>query len=598
MIATTASKAPLHESLPADRPAAILSDLDEGDVPAEIDAGRFRASQIESILRHLPALAIANVASAAVLLWLSWDTGVKSTILVWAIALVTLSLWVCGYWVVTRGRPLVTLGLDALRTVEFYACVFGVAWAALPAASFTVSSPELRTVLYAVTLAAAGSGTLALARVPSAAVIFSAIVSSALAVTALRISNNASLVLAVMTVIFMALSIAIVLSMHRSAVSRAVGANELSRKGDIISLLLKDFDQETGDWLWETDREGRLVFASGRLSEILGQPADKLIGQTLRGIAGASPDDLGWPDFADAMARHAAVRSTEVATKSNPPGCWQLTARPRYGTAGEFLGYYGVGRDVSAERHSRNLLIQAKEEAERLNQAKTRFLAVMSHELKTPLNSIIGFSEIIAEASEGPIGTPAYADYAGMIHASSLQLRDIINDVLEIARIENGTLKIVDREADAMEVVEVAVNQCASAAQAQNVSVSIAAVQSARIRGDATRIQRVLVNLLSNAIKFSKPGSSVEIGIERTPDAALAFIVHDSGIGIAKADMAKVFEPFVQADGGMSRRFGGMGLGLAISRKIARLHGGDIVLVSEQDVGTTALFTLPPERVI
>ena len=597
MIATVAPEPSIHNRPPQPPRAAALSDLDDGGVPAEIDAGRFRASQIASILRHIPILTFANLASAGVLLWLAWNTGLKTTIQAWAAALVLLSLWVCGYWAITRRTRPVSLGTDALRTVEFYACLFGATWATLPAATFAAASAELRIVLYAVTLAAAGTGTLALARVPSAAVILSAIICSALSVTALRIGNSAGLVLAVMTVIFMALSIGIVLSMHRTAVGRALGTSELSRQSEIISLLLKDFDRAEGDWLWQTDRQGRIVFASERLAEITGHPADSLIGQTLRSLARASPDDAGWPEFADGLARHATIRSIEVTTKDDPPGCWQLTARPRYGDGGDFLGYNGVGRDISNERRSRDQLVQAKEAAERLNQAKTRFLSVMSHELKTPLNSIIGFSEIMAEAREGPIGTPVYADYAGMIHASSLQLRDIIDDVLEISRIENGTIKIVDRDADAMEVVEVAINQCTSAAMSRNIAIDPAKAPKARIKGDTVRIQKVLANLLSNAIKFSKPGNKVSIGIERTADAGLTFVVRDTGIGITPADMERIFEPFVQADDSAARRFGGMGLGLAISRKIARLHGGDIVLESETGVGTTVRCVLPPERV-
>ncbi|MBL8907930.1 MAG: PAS domain-containing protein [Rhizobiales bacterium] len=575
----------------------MLVDLDEGDVPAELDAGRFRAGQVESVLRHIPIVTVANLASAAVLLWLGWDTGLRPTLQAWALAVAILTLWVYAYWVITRLNRPRSLEADALRTVEFYACLFGAAWAIMPAATFVGASPELRTVVYAVTLGAAGIGTLAIARVPSAAVIFCGIICSALAVTALRIPNNASLVLAVMTLIFMALSIGIVLSMHRAAVGHALGTSKLARQSEIISLLLKEFDREPGDWLWQTDRQGRLIFASDRLAEVTGKPADSLIGQTLRSIAGARPQDTGWPDLADALARQAMIRSVEVATGGNAPGCWQLTARPRYGDAGEFLGYNGVGRDVSNERRSRDELVHAKEEAERLNQAKTRFLSVMSHELKTPLNSIIGFSEIMAEAREGPIGTPAYSDYAEMIHASSLQLRNIIDDVLEISRIENGTVKIVDGDGDAMEVVEVAVNQSTPDAAARNIVIDIGAAPRAHIKGDNVRIQKVLANLIANAVKFSKPGAVVSIAIERNDDAGLAFAVRDTGIGIAPDDMDRIFEPFVQADDTAARHFGGIGLGLAISRKIARLHGGDIVLESEAGVGTTARLTLPPERI-
>jgi signal transduction histidine kinase len=129
------------------------------------------------------------------------------------------------------------------------------------------------------------------------------------------------------------------------------------------------------------------------------------------------------------------------------------------------------------------------------------------------------------------------------------------------------------------------------------VKIALGSTPGARIRGDATRLQQVLIELLSNAIKFWKSGSLVEIAVEREDGDRLIFVIRDSGIGIAKEDMTRIFEPFVQADSSMARRFGGMGLGLAISRRIARLHGGDIVLESELDAGTTAKFSLPAERI-
>jgi two-component system cell cycle sensor histidine kinase PleC len=174
-----------------------------------------------------------------------------------------------------------------------------------------------------------------------------------------------------------------------------------------------------------------------------------------------------------------------------------LTAR--LDTADGNFCYHGVGRDVSAERHACDTLIEA-EQAERRNEAD-QVPAGMSHELKTPLNSIIGFSEIMAEAREGPIGTPVYSDYASMIHASSLQLRGIIDDVLELSRIENGTLKIVDRDGDAMELLEVAKNSCAAAAQEKGEDRTCSET-GARIRGDGL-IPAGLIEL-NNAIKFSK----------------------------------------------------------------------------------------------
>jgi two-component system cell cycle sensor histidine kinase PleC len=221
----------------------------------------------------------------------------------------------------------------------------------------------------------------------------------------------------------------------------------------------------------------------------------------------------------------------------------------------------------------------------------------MSHELRTPLNAIVGFSEIIADQREGPIGHARYADYARSIHEGSRHLAALISDILDISRLENGSASLVEQEVDLAEVAEVVVRMCRGLAKASDITIiQDFSIQPVDVRGEMTRLQQIMINLLNNAVKFTPPGGTVRVTLARDQRGGLEFTVSDNGIGISRHDLKRVFEPFVQAEDSDARRFGGIGLGLAISRSLARLHDGDIVIVSRPGKGTVAKLVLPPSR--
>jgi PAS domain S-box-containing protein len=367
-----------------------------------------------------------------------------------------------------------------------------------------------------------------------------------------------------------------------------------------IRLLLDDFEAGSRDWIWETNQRGELVYLSGRLSERVGLPAHELLGRPLHEISGYPPHIRPWQAFQDLVDARHEIRELEVPVKLNRERrWWQLTARPICSANGDFLGYRGVGRDTTETHRAKAALVLAKESAERASDTKTQFLSVMSHELRTPLNAIIGFSEIIANEREGPVGVRSYTDYARNIVESSRHLQRIINNILDASRIDKSTFKLQEQEIDAVELAQVVVRNCRKLAQDNNVTIvsDYAAIRT-EIRGDLVRLRQILDNLLTNAIKFTPAQGTVEVSIREEAGGGLSFIVRDTGIGIANKDLARVFEPFVQADAGMSRKFAGTGLGLPISRKLAEAHGGEIKLDSAPGAGTTATFTLPASRVI
>ncbi len=246
--------------------------------------------------------------------------------------------------------------------------------------------------------------------------------------------------------------------------------------------------------------------------------------------------------------------------------------------------------------------LRAKEAAEIANKSKSEFLANMSHELRTPLNAVIGFSEIIRDALLGTNSFDEYRNYAKDIHDSGVHLLDLINDILDMSKIEAGKLDLVEGPLSLSEPIELAVRLVSERAQQNNVEVAVREAPGLpQIRGDIRKIKQIVINLLSNAVKFTPAGGSVTVSADRAENGDLLIAVKDTGIGIAKEDMTKVFQPFGQADTGLDRHFEGTGLGLNLARALTELHGGELTLVSATkgpNQGTTATIRFPSGRAL
>jgi two-component system cell cycle sensor histidine kinase PleC len=236
----------------------------------------------------------------------------------------------------------------------------------------------------------------------------------------------------------------------------------------------------------------------------------------------------------------------------------------------------------------------ARKTAEEANRAKNHFLATMSHELRTPLNAILGFSEIIAQEAFGPSGIPQYADYAQDINSSGRHLLELINDILDIAKIEAGKLEIQPDHLDLDEVLEACRRLNAVKAHEREVSLKVEVAPGAQVvYADMRALKQILFNLLSNAIKFSERGGEVVLAARRRDDDSVEIAVEDHGIGIPAEHLERIFEPFHQLDNSYNRESGGTGLGLALVKALTELHGGTIDLASRAGVGTTVRLTFP-----
>lgn len=234
--------------------------------------------------------------------------------------------------------------------------------------------------------------------------------------------------------------------------------------------------------------------------------------------------------------------------------------------------------------------------ADAANTAKSQFLAAMSHELRTPLNAVIGFSQVIEQEAFGPLGDERYRGYIADIHKSGAHLLDLINDILDLSRLDAGKCELQDEEFAIPALADDVLRMLSEQAREAGVTLlPFSAAALPYVRADQRRIRQVLLNLVSNAVKFTPAGGQVGISAEAGP-AGLSLVVRDTGIGIAPADIATAFERFGQVDSRLARRYQGTGLGLPLSRQLMELHGGTLVLRSEVNVGTTVTLTLPPER--
>ena len=275
------------------------------------------------------------------------------------------------------------------------------------------------------------------------------------------------------------------------------------------------------------------------------------------------------------------------------------TVRVVRNEAGQVLYHEGTVQEVTARKSAEAALRLATEQSDLLNRAKSEFLANVSHELRTPLNAIIGFSQILKDEMLGALGHREYQEYARDIHDGGTHLLALINDILDMSRMEAGKKDLSESLVEISRVVEGCLRLERNRAAEKGVRLSVILPPALPpVRGEERSLKQILVNLVNNAVKFTPRGGEIRIAARQEQDGSLLLTVADTGIGIAPADLAKALAPFGQVGSGLADKTAGTGLGLSLVQSLVHLHGGNFTLESAPGQGTLALVRLPPERVL
>jgi len=361
--------------------------------------------------------------------------------------------------------------------------------------------------------------------------------------------------------------------------------------------LLQSTLENIGEGLSVFDSQGRLIAWNFRFCELLDLPADLAVGATLHDILRrqAVRGDFGGDDPETEVASRLDLFYRDVPTtkeRGMPPGR-TLQIRRRAMPNGAVISIYS---DVTEIKASERRLIEARSQAEAASRAKGDFLANMSHELRTPLNAIIGFSEVISNELFGPIANEKYLEYIKDIHTSSLHLLSIINDVLDMSKIEAGKVELAKEVVQIQNVISEVMRMVHERARSRDIELTAQlSDEIVEIWADERSMKQIFLNLLSNAIKFSNEGGKIYVRIVADQPDIAVLEIEDHGIGMSKEEQERALQPFGQAKPVTTRNYGGTGLGLPITKGLVEAHGGTLTIDSRAGYGTLVRIVLPRE---
>jgi PAS domain S-box-containing protein len=372
-------------------------------------------------------------------------------------------------------------------------------------------------------------------------------------------------------------------------------STETAERGEENPLVLErhmDFIRLSSDWMWETDAEFNLQMVTHRISNVLGFSPHELIGKNLMSMVSSEPLRQA---LRRRMERLSPFRDQPFDAEDNTGRrkLFVMSAAPVFDKAdGSLKGYRGAATDITELTRREESLRTAKEAAEIASRAKSHFLANMSHELRTPLNAIIGFTDVMRMGLLGPVENPEYRSYVSDIHGSAQRLLEVINDILDMSKIEAGGIRLAPEEVDLDTVLSDSLRVVSQKANEKTLKLVSQIDPAILLTADRRALKQIALNLLSNAVKFTPEGGSVTVRGHVRGDAVV-IAIEDNGIGIPKNALRKLGRPFEQVESQLTKKYQGSGLGLAIAKSLTEMHGGAMRIRSALGKGTSVVVRLP-----
>ncbi len=574
-------------------------------------APAFRAKQLRVVLRMTPLTMLANLLNALLVVATFWGSA---------------NHWLLGGWMLLVGlaaiqgmrtqwrrpaRP--TASRRALRHATLQASLLALLWGILTVLLFPHASGPQQLFLATLITGMMSAGGFALATLPVAGTAWVLILTLASFAAIMLAEFALAASVGSLLIIYGIIVTSSVWATARTFCSRLLAEARAEQQNQVIGLLLRDFEENASDVLWEIDARGRLNHISARLEEIFGRPAAELATLPLINLLAArqDPHASGDRQYLNALdhrlAQETPFRDLLVPiTAFGRKLWWSLTAKPLRDARGQHRGWRGVASNVTERMQAQEALRtqherlevlvqertthlnQALNAAETANRAKSLFLSSMSHELRTPLNAVLGYAQLLGMDKNASQGT---RESAAEIETAGKHLLALVNDILDLARIEAGKLEMNIEDVGLADVLAEARRTLAPQAQQRGIALDVSELP-VLLRADSVRLRQVLFNLLSNAIKYNRDGGRVSVHGEPRPGHCYRITVRDTGLGIPAERLGELFQPFNRM-GAEHGSIEGTGIGLVITKTLVESMDGLIGVASVAGEGSAFWVELP-----
>jgi PAS domain S-box-containing protein len=387
----------------------------------------------------------------------------------------------------------------------------------------------------------------------------------------------------------------------RDISARVEGRNALMESERRLAALTDNIPGATYQCVLRPDGRLEFSYVSQGIQDLFGVEAEQVMARATTLLKRFHPEDRR---ILREAVRHSNRKLAPIELElriagANGPQRWvQSIARPRERNSGAIV-WDGIFLDVTEKRESLVALHEAKDEAQLANRIKSEFLASMSHEIRTPLNAIMGFAEVMEMEMFGPVGEPRYREYSADIHASGRHLMSLIEDILDLSKLESGRMELKQGRVNVAKVIDSSLCLLKRRAEMGEIKLAVRIGKKLpALRGDERRMRQVLYNLVSNASKFTPDGGKVSVSVSSGAKSGLRIKVADTGVGIRPEDMATALAPFGQIHNARAPDDTGTGLGLPLAKSLVERHGGEMNLASEPGKGTTVTLRFPPMRLV